>query len=70
MDALKRKVKKVWKELDQQSFRKLLAKYREMLQTVFDAEGGLFLTEGHSFVPVYKPKGREHDCAGLTSPHK
>ena len=39
MDAWKRKVKKVWKELDQQSFRKLLARYMEMLQTIFDAEG-------------------------------
>ena len=32
--------------------------------------GELFLTEGHSFVLVDKPKGKEHDCVGYTSPLK
>ena len=30
----------------------------------------MFLTEGHSFVLVDKPKGKEHDCVGYTSPLK
>ena len=32
--------------------------------------GELFLTEGHSFVLVDKPKGKERDCVGYTSPLK
>ena len=40
MPALKRKVRKVWKSFDQESFRKLPEKYRAMLEVVVDKEGG------------------------------